>query len=310
MMGISFVVRAASAAAALVLLVGCGGNTPGTTTPSSPTPSGHLVWGRYDPDGVTIMTSAEDGSGPTPLFTGMSVEQPTFSHEGSELAVAVDGKDRVTTGIAVADGTGLRELEIGPSTFSAACVYWSPTDERLACEGWDDGDPSAQGIYTVRASDGGDLQRVTSGGAVPCGWSPDGTQIAYLRPVGGDENKSFLYVVAADGSGTPQRIGADLFSGLTCDWSPVDRTIVTEWDGSLWLVSLDGSRTPISIATPSDGPQLSASRPSFSPDGRSVVFSGDAGDGQTDIYTVHVDGSDLRRITATQQGEEFADWGP
>jgi Tol biopolymer transport system component len=306
----SSLVRSASAAAALALLVACGGNASGATTPDPATPGGHLVWGRHDPAAVTIMTSEADGSQPTQLFSGMSVEQPKFSHDGNEIAVAVDGKDRVTTGISAADGTGFREFKIGPSTFSAACVFWSPNDERLACEAWDERHPAARGIYTVRASDGGDLQRVTSSLDVPCGWSPDGTQIAYLQQVGGDENTSYLYVTAADGSGQPQRIGSELYSGLWCDWSPVGQTILTEQNGGLWLVSMDGTRTPISIELPADFSHLGASRPAFSPDGGSVVFSGDLGDGQTDIYTARIDGTGLRKITTTAAGEEFADWGP
>ena len=31
-----------------------------------------------------------------------------------------------------------------------------------ACEGWDDSNPARNGIYTVRASDGGGLTRVTT----------------------------------------------------------------------------------------------------------------------------------------------------
>lgn len=303
----SLLVRSAGAVVAFSILVACRGSSSEATPLASPTSAGRLVWGRYDPAGITIMTSGADGSQPAQLFAGRSVEQPKFSHEGSEIAVAIDGADRVTTGIASADGAGFRELRIGPATFSATCVFWSPTDERLACEGWDDSRPAANGVYTVRASDGGDLRRLTNGG-VPCGWSPDGTQLAFLRPVHGDENKSFLYVTAADGSGQPQRIGSQLYSGLWCDWSPVDQTIVTEQGGWLWLVSLDGTR--VSIPTESDGRPMIASRPSFSPDGSSVIFSGDTGDDQTDIYTIRIDGSDLRQITDSPEGEEFADWGP
>jgi Tol biopolymer transport system component len=102
---------------------------------------------------------------------------------------------------------------------------------------------SVRGIYTVRSSDGGKLQRLTTGVQVPCGWSPDGSHLAYLQPVHGDEDRSFLHIVATDGSGTSQRVGSQLYSGLWCDWSPVDQTILTEQDGLLWLVSLDGSQT-------------------------------------------------------------------
>ena len=41
------------------------------------------------------------------------------------------------------------------------CGVWSPNGARLACEGFGE-DPSLNGIYTIRSSDGGDLQRVTA----------------------------------------------------------------------------------------------------------------------------------------------------
>jgi len=42
------------------------------------------------------------------------------------------------------------------------CTVWSPDGARLACEGQGETDPSLTGVYTLRSSDGGDLQRVTS----------------------------------------------------------------------------------------------------------------------------------------------------
>jgi Tol biopolymer transport system component len=288
-------------------LVACQGSGS-STSPRAASSGGHLVWGRYDPGGLAIMTSLPDGSGQTQILTSETVEEPRFSPDGAQIAMAVDGADRVTTGIAAADGTGFRGLTVGRATFSAACVFWSPDGGRLACEAWEEGHPAESGVYTVRASDGGGLRRLTRGG-MPCGWSPDGTQLAYLLPQHGDENRSLLYVVPSDGTGQPQRIGSELYSGLWCDWSPVDQTILTEQDGSLWIVALDGTRSAVDLQPPAGGSQASASRPSFSPDGGSVIFSMDVGDGQTDIYTARIDGSDLRQITATPQGEEFADWG-
>jgi Tol biopolymer transport system component len=42
------------------------------------------------------------------------------------------------------------------------CTVWSPDGARLACEGQGETDPGLTGVYTLRSSDGGDLQRVTS----------------------------------------------------------------------------------------------------------------------------------------------------
>jgi hypothetical protein len=295
----------------VVSFTACSGASATATSETTST-GGRLVWGRHDADTLTNMTANADGSDQTVVLPGVSAEQLKFSPDGSHLALALDPTvpgDPVTTGIASADGSGLHELRIGGPGFNAACIYWSPDADRLACEAWDAHDPSVRGIYTVRSSDGGKLQRLTTGVQVPCGWSPDGSHLAYLQPVHGDEDRSFLHIVATDGSGTSQRVGSQLYSGLWCDWSPVDQTILTEQDGLLWLVSLDGSQTPIDLKLPAST-LMRASRPSFSPDGESVVLSGDVGDGQTDIYTARIDGTDVRQITMTPGGEEFADWGP
>ena len=45
-------------------------------------------------------------------------------------------------------------------------------------------DPSRNGIYTVRASDGGDMTQITSnpvGGDIPGEYSPDGTRLVFKR---------------------------------------------------------------------------------------------------------------------------------
>jgi len=53
------------------------------------------------------------------------------------------------------------------------------------------GDPSLNGIYTIRAFDGGDLTRLTvspyppqgdfGGGDIPGDYSPDGSQFVFMR---------------------------------------------------------------------------------------------------------------------------------
>src|SRR5207249_3097606 len=60
------------------------------------------------------------------------------------------------------------------------CTVWSPDGTRLACEGQGQTDPSLTGVYTVRSSDGGDLQRVTSdptGDDCPSDYSPNGKRL-------------------------------------------------------------------------------------------------------------------------------------
>ena len=61
---------------------------------------------------------------------------------------------------------------------------WSPDGERLTCESFGTKDPGRNGIYSIRVSDGGDLQRITSvpgGDDLPGDYSPDGKQLVFVR---------------------------------------------------------------------------------------------------------------------------------
>jgi TolB protein len=56
----------------------------------------------------------------------------------------------------------------------------------------------------------------------------------------------------------------------------------------------------------------SAAEPTFSPDGRRVLFTryAGAGAGQTDLWTVRLDGTGLRELTHTRASEENPAWSP
>jgi len=280
-----------------------------TSVPAA-APGGHLAYEAKDRNGnLHLFLANADGSDTRPLLPYSAVEQPKWSPDGAHLSVAVNGI-QVVGGLVDADGAGFHAFSPPDATLNAACVFWSPDGARLACEAWDGEHPDRHGIYTVRASDGQDLRRMTTGLDTPCAWSPDGTRLAFLRHQPGDGPDRFgLMVVGADGTG-PSRLGPAGVA-LACDWSPDGRTILTERHGSLFLVGLDGSMSKIRIGSSGGSARTWASGASFSPDGTRIVFSFDRGDGQTDLYTMRVDGSDLRQVTDTVGDDEWvADWGP
>jgi Tol biopolymer transport system component len=193
-------------------------------------------------------------------------------------------------------------------TLQLGCNGWSPDGSRLTCEGWDDSDPTRTGIYTVRSADGGDLTRVTishdGGHDVPGDYSPNGRQIVFIRVNPADEEHGTLMVVDVDGK--DEHALTDQKVGLASSWSPDGRTILTEADGSLLLVSLDGGQ-PRPIKIPVEG---SAGRGAWSPDGDWIVFSLRVPPLGEDIYITRMDGTNLHQVTNTPgKNEEFADWG-
>jgi hypothetical protein len=72
-----------------------------------------------------------------------------------------------------------------PANLFLPCGLWSRDGARLACEGFGLTDPSLNGIYTIRSSDGGGLVRVTStpgGDDIPGESSPDGKGSSSREP--------------------------------------------------------------------------------------------------------------------------------
>lgn len=141
--------------------------------------------------------------------------------------------------------------------------------------------------------DGGDRRRVTHVRDAPCGFSPGGRRLLFLRLNPADDNSDDLMVTNVDGSGKAMLIRRVV--GLSCDWSPDGNHFLAEADNRLMLLDPRGAVTPIPIKL------LVAARGSFSPDGTHIVFSGSEDGGANNIYTARLDGSELVRVTHTPE---------
>jgi Tol biopolymer transport system component len=204
------------------------------------------------------------------------------------------------------------------------CGVWSPNGSRLACEGFGQTDPSLNGVYTLRSSDGGDLQRVTSdpnGDDAPSDYSPNGNRLVFTRA---NDTTYALYTVKLDGSGmkqiTPDGMDFNFGNG---SWSPQGNQIVFsahvpngDFHSSVWVVHFNGTGLrQLPIAGPCGGPFADPStfgcfNPVWSPDGQKIAFGRNQDDDQRDLYTVNADGSGLFQVTHTPDISEFnGDWG-
>ena len=204
------------------------------------------------------------------------------------------------------------------------CTVWSPDGARLACEGQGQTDPSLTGVYTLRASDGGDLQRVTSdptGDDCPSDYSPNGKRLVITRA---NETTYEIDTVKLDGSGMKQITpdGMD-FNFCNGNWSQQRNDIVFsahvpngDYHSSVWVVHFNGAGLrQLPIAGPCGGPfsdpaTYGCFSPVWSPDGRKIAFGRNQDDDQRDLYTVNADGSGLFQVTHTDDISEFnGDWG-
>jgi Tol biopolymer transport system component len=306
-----------------------------TATPAAAKPravNGQIAFGRDDPllDHVVDTVNPDGSHERRVLPVGLGAPEVRWSSDGR--SIVTDGTATGDAGLIVDPDTGTYRTLANPdpAVFDIfPCGVPSPDFERLACNGFGK-DPSVNGIYTVRTSDGGGLRRLTSD-TIEDGigdFSPDGKRLVYFHippEVFDHDPPDFdlagLYVLKVNGTGT-HKIAPCCSSGGS--WSPKGNDIVFSWrppgfqvHSTIWVVHSDGSRLhelPIPQAfcgSPSADPDARGCvNPAWSPDGNKIVFRlttpgfGEGGD----LYTLNADGTDLTQVT--HDGDvEFPDWG-
>ena len=314
---------------AVVLLAGgCGGDdsrapsrtaaksvgAAATATAAGATPMGadELIAFERDVPGAEerdLYAVGADGGEPRQLRSPGGY--PHWSPDGSVLAFsACLNPPDCTTAVALLDrSTGDVHGHSAPDPeLFTACTIWAPSGKRLACEGGSEADPKRNGVYTIRASDGRGLARMTSnpGGIdIPLAYSPDGRQLLLARTQPGESGKQALFVTPTS-EGRPHRITRWGYTDDSASWSPDGRTIVFGTNGALYRVGPDGhGLAEISVNMPDGSPAQTAFDVSFSPGGERIVFS--LGSPDPGLYTARADGGDVEKLTDTD--DHHANWG-
>jgi Tol biopolymer transport system component len=254
-----------------------------------------------DPDGTNLQFLAND------------TEAGQWSPDGTKIAI-FGGYVNFDTG----DYTDLGlPFDLYPD-LALFCNVWSPDGSRLACEGFGQTDESLNGVYSIRSSDGSDLQRVTTAQFDDCppDYSPNGKRLVV--------SSGPLSVVQSNGNGlhqiTPQGMSVDFCSG---SWSPQGNEIlfsahVPDTDRStIWVVHSDGTGlrqipVPGCGGPRSDPDSIGCQKPVWSPDGRKIMFERHflIPNDHFDLYTVNADGGGLFQVTNTPSLDEGGgDWG-
>jgi Tol biopolymer transport system component len=267
-------------------------------------PNGKIVFGQIDPNyGVTIDPDGSDRHQVGPVGrTTCNTWSPDSSKVLCNL-LSEEGEEGVPQpATANPDGSGFTLLNPNLALF---CLNWSPDGSRLLCHS--EGEANrADGLYTVRSSDGGDLVRVTS--TPPSvvfepgyGYSPDGSRILYARF---DSNEhGTLFSVKPDGSDPVQLSPPELsvidlgfFDRVGADWAPDGSSVAfAAFDQSsrrigLFVVNTDGSS--LRLVTP---PGIGALSAQWSPNGALIAFTSCCGLPQA--WVVHPNGTGLRQVT-------------
>ena len=288
---------------------------PGASA-TAPGPNGRLLYwrfGRHCHGVCSIVTIDPDGTDAVHL-TGL--DGASWSPDGSKLSSGTRTNDgRVATLIVDADGSNPVVFPIQDPTLNTPCGVWTPDGSRLFCEAWDDVHPHrAPGVFSVDATDGSDLVRVTKntlgGHDIAFDTSPEGSSVVFFREDPSRRHRTFkLMTVDADGSNL-MKIGPLIAERYCCtaSWSPDGSTILTSNKGLILVVAADGSSvTTMDVDVDEDHFVFG---PDWSPDGTRIAFDmATATTQKFDIYTAAADGTDVQRVTDVQGFPKNADWG-
>ena len=205
-----------------------------------PAGNGRIVFARFDPalDDDFIYTANPDGSHEQQLLA-TGAEGPRWSPDGTRIVVgphdaAGEPLEGVSARIVNPDDGSYRDVpNPNPDLFFLPCNGpWSPDGQRLTCEAFGKTDESVNGIYTMRSSDGGGLQRMTTnpgGEDCPGDYSPNGKRLVFLRANFQDENNIVfaLFVLNLDGKGLRQITPPGMSLIFDCgSWSPQGNEIL------------------------------------------------------------------------------------
>ncbi|HTZ96166.1 MAG TPA: protein kinase [Terriglobales bacterium] len=142
-------------------------------------------------------------------------------------------------------------------------------------------------------------------------WSPDGKSLLFLAQVGSGGGGAEIRSKAADGSGSEQKLLAELNNYHHPEWSRDGKYLTYLWGNgektvSLWIKPVNGDAKPVVIVQP-PSPQSNIFNYRISPDSRWVAYQSDES-GQVEIYiTSFPDGKGKWRVSTN--GGAYPAWG-
>jgi TolB protein len=248
-------------------------------------------------------------------------QHPDWSHDGNRLAMAIDDPDG-TKDLWIVDADGSDAQRVADCV--APCVWmddpsWAPDDSAIAYQQGTRTDAQGNGTGSIEVVDVASrtTRRVWAGAPIEWPqvprWSPDGRAIVFwLQRFGSarldDED-------ALDGTIGIVSLGSDrpTFHPLRPwgshawypDWNPLGSRILyvapatTSTKGEFWDIHLIGADKGGDVTVTSFGPAGGrAIQPSWTPDGRSIVFTAEqiSGVSRPNIATIRADGSGFAEL--------------
>lgn|GEM_PF-3396044 len=267
-----------------LLLSGCDTRRVFDPDPVPSAPQKIVFSSNRDDSHYEIYIMEVDGTRVTRL-TNNAVEDaaPLLSPDGSKITFR-----RATnpSSVFVMNADGTHQVGLAPGEGAA----WSSDGSKLALV--------TDSLCVMNSDATG--KRSLGVGATFAAWKPDGSKIAYVSTGLGGQVQNEIYTIYPNGTGAV-RITSDGAAKGSLDWSPDGTKMVYSAGQSVYVINADGT----GLSSPAVGRDAR-----WSPDGQRIIFVTDALDGNEEVYSVRLDGTDPQNLSRNHANDIEPDWGP
>lgn len=223
-------------------------------------------------------------------------QEVTWSPDGKHLSCSIyrksdpsDKQLKYEIYVIKADGSNKQKI-VDDATWSS----WSKDGKRILFSR-SSADKKTSDIFTVK-TDGSDLIQLTKDAkrnSHPA-YSPDGKKIAFTSTRESDKNQ--IYVMNVDGTNVKRMTTDSAIGYFNPMWSPDSKKIVYytekgDQKDQIWTINADGSNQ--TLLTNNIGHNTF---PSFSPDGKLIIFNSNRDEKQAIYMMNSLDGSNLKPL--------------